>query len=307
MKKRLRWKQLLIKAGLLLILTELIFRFGFDLGSKALYVEDEYCEYKLAPNQNFTRFHATYITNNYGMRSGSVSKKDKKRVLLIGDSVLNGGSRIDQDDLLSTKLQVFLNNISKDQIGVYNISAGSWGPENAYQFVKNYVDFKFDMAILIFSSHDYNDNMHHRKVVGEQVPWPDKKPISAITDAFGNYFIPKLNSVLGTTADHYLNGFDDSEINPGWLAFNNLFKKSKIKYLTYIHPDKKELQNNSYNEKGKKLVHYLDSLDIPIINGLNYEKAANYSDNIHVTKESHLILADVMFNAILKNKLLDEN
>ncbi|MCH2231890.1 MAG: hypothetical protein MK105_16260 [Crocinitomicaceae bacterium] len=303
--RKLNWKKLLLRIIATTLIVEFILRFGVDMGKKALYIENENCEYHLVPNQDFSRFHNNYSTNEYGMRSHKVLKSDKKRILLIGDSVINGGSRIDQEELVSYKLEEQLRSDYGDNVSVYNISAGSWGPENAYQFLINNVDFSYDVAILIFSSHDFNDNMHHRTVVGEQIAWPNQHPMTAITDAFGNYAWPRIKSFLGYKND-YLAGFDDSAINPGWSKFRSTFNQNSINYFVYLHPDKGELEAGSLDEQGIDLMQYLDSLEMPYISGIETEDLDGYTDNIHVNSSSHEKMAETLFKEIMNRNLLNE-
>ena len=74
------------------VLGELIMRWcGFC--DAPLYYNDPYCGYNLVSNQQLTRFGNKYITNEYGMRSDRLKDKEY-RILLVGDSVLNGGGRL---------------------------------------------------------------------------------------------------------------------------------------------------------------------------------------------------------------------
>ncbi len=295
-------KKKLLKLSLLLlsivIVSEIILRFGVDIGDRPLYDEDEWCEYKLQKNQNITRFHNTYQTNEYGMRSHAVSQKDKRRILLFGDSVLNGGSKVDQEDLMSSVLEKKINNLYESQIGVYNISAGSWGPENAYNFLEHYVDFKLDMIVLVFSSHDYHDNMHHRKVVGEQPAWPNKQSLTAIGDLWSNFLIPKIKDVFGSRYD-YLEGFDDSAVNPGWDKFINYAKTNDVPLVVYHHLDIQELQTGELFESGIQLKEKIISNEVTYLSGFDVEEESYYLDNIHLNSEGHQKISSCLEKQIL--------
>ena len=294
MKKKKLMRFFIVLLSLVLI-TELVLRFAVDLGAKPLYVVDENCEYRLQPNQDISRFHNDFKTNANGMRSPEISDKDKKRILLFGDSVINGGSKVDQSELVSSILIEKLSAHYNAQVNVCNISAGSWGPENAYQFYANHVDFNYDMVILLFSSHDYHDNMHFRDVVGEEPAWPDHQPLTAIGDVISNFLIPKLSS---KSQYDYLEGFDDSPINPGWSLFINESKKTGIPLLVYLHPEVSELKSNAWNQNGTELQNLLDTNNVNWINGITFEKESDYLDNVHLDGNGHRTLADVLFNEI---------
>lgn len=100
-----------ILIGSLIILTggEVVCRKVLGLGDPPLYIADSEIEYLLKPNQNLMRFGNEIIVNSWGMRSPEMSSKknnaDELRVLVIGDSVVNGGSQIAQAQLSTSLLQ----------------------------------------------------------------------------------------------------------------------------------------------------------------------------------------------------------
>ena len=301
MKKRYKY---LIALAVIVVVTELVARLGFDIGQKPLYSENTYYEYALQPNQNISRFHNKYITNGYGLRSKNLRKKDKKRVLLFGDSVLNGGTNLDQEETMTYILEDQLVSYYKDSIGVYAASAGSWGVENAYRFLEQKIDFDFDVIILIFSSHDYNDNMHHRKVVGEQPAWPNKQPLLAIGDLWFNGVVPRLNSLIGRNNYNYLDGFDDSNPSPGYTLFKAYSDSLNIPMFVYVHPEKSELKKKSFNSKGLALLKSLEQNNIVNLDGLNTEKEIAYLDNIHINEFGHSAIPNSIFVFIISDNTL---
>jgi hypothetical protein len=298
-----RWLKYLLVLVVLVVLAEIALRIFLDNEQRVLYLEDLTCEYRLAPNQDVSRFHNDYRTNEYGMRSGPLRKTEKKRILLFGDSVLNGGTKITQDDLLNYELQRKLEQKYNMEIGAYNISAGSWGPENAYRYFEHYVDFDFDLIILVFSSDDYHDNMHHRKVVGTQPAWPDQQPYLALTDLYSGFIKPKVKAFFGNAYD-YLEGFDDSPVNPGWDLFVNYARENGKKLLVYHHPNTSELGEKKYNDEGLNLETKLTDSGVLTVRGIEVEQAKHFLDDIHIDASGHAVIAAVLFDAILSYNLL---
>ncbi len=98
-------RPLLICIFIMLFLTifgEIAMRlFGFC--NSPLYYNNPYTGYNLVANQNVRRFGNKFSTNEFSMRSSSLSDGEY-RILLIGDSVLNGGVQTDQEKLASTML-----------------------------------------------------------------------------------------------------------------------------------------------------------------------------------------------------------
>lgn len=300
--KRKLFKYLLILLSLI-VLSEIGLRIFLDNAARVLYQKDEACEYRLVPNQNISRFHNEYQTNSYGMRSGEIRSGQKKRILFFGDSVLNGGSKIDQADLLTQIVEEKLNSFYNVEIGTCNISANSWGPENAFRYLQTYIDFDFDLIVLVFNSHDFHDNMHFKEVVGKEPAWPDSQPYLAITDFLSGYFVPKIESVFGSNYD-YLEGFDDSQTNPGWKLFIDYARANNKELLFYHHPDANELKNGTYTKDGQLLEAFMIQDSVKVIDGLDHEIQENFIDNIHLNKKGHAKIADVIFDEIKMKNLL---
>lgn len=279
-----------------LFLLEIVLKFGVGLGEKPLYYENSNFEYAPQPNQNVSRFHNQYITNSYGMRSAEINKKDKKRILLFGDSVLNGGSDIDQTNVLNVVLDKMIKDSISDDISVYAISAGSWGVDNAYQFLLNEIDFKVDVIGLVLSSHDYIDNMHHQKVVGVQPAWPNEKPLLATTDLIMNGILPKIYNLLGNDKYDYLKDFTNYSPTHGVDRFNEYCELNSIPFFIYFHPDISELENNDYNSKGIEFQKIINQNKVILLDGIDVANKEGYIDNIHLNESGHKKIALALFN-----------
>jgi hypothetical protein len=274
-------------AAALLAFVELLLRFIFGLGDLPVYVEDAYYEYIYAPNQNVKRFGNRIITNEYSMRSLPLSDTDEIRILKLGDSVINAGSQTTHDSLASTILERELSQYFEKKIRVLNIGANSWGPDNALAYIKAHGHFGASMLVLVFSSHDLYDHMHFQKVVGVHPAWPDKKPLSAITDVTGKYIFPwiKQRFYKNYNPYSYLAASAKSNIvNPGWQGFFNYVRENNLSLLVYLHPATDELQAKDYNLKGKEIIKMLQDNEINYMRGIDYELPEGFRDNIHLNE-----------------------
>ena len=293
MKKK--WTKRWVVVLLLLFTAEAVARWGFDLGERLLYQEDPNCEYYMQPNQEVSRWGNRIQVNSYSLRSAPVQNDEFYRIVKIGDSVLNGGSHVDQDSLSSTRLENKLTKIYPQGVRVYNASAGSWGPENAINFVEKRIDFTFQAMIKVFSSHDAHDNMHFKKVVGKHPAWPNQQPAFALTDAWFNGAWPKIKSWLGMGNYNYLKGFDDSAFNPGWKKTYKYCKKNNIPLLVYLHPEVEELKAGTFNENGQEIIRFLEKKKIPYVTGIHENNNEDfYIDNIHLNDQGHRVMADLL-------------
>ena len=162
-----KYKNILLGIGIVTLVggsSELFCRYILGLGTPPLSITHPKIEYMFKPNQNVLRFGNRFITNSYGMRSEQFSqtkKNNELRILVFGDSVVNGGNLTDQSDLATEIVHQKLTELrfnSYQKITVGNVSAGSWGPGNWLAYVKEYGFFDADIIILLISSHDYADN-----------------------------------------------------------------------------------------------------------------------------------------------------
>ncbi|MFI5203391.1 MAG: hypothetical protein ACHQF2_02755 [Flavobacteriales bacterium] len=295
-----RWFYVTV-ASLLLGL-QLVARFVMGLGELPVYIQSDVYEYVYAPGQDIWRFHNRIITNSIGLRSGEPKKSDAVRILKIGDSVINGGPHVDQDNLSTTILEKSLTGEFKQPVRVFNVSAQSWGPDNAFAFMKAHGDFDAKIFVLVFSSHDLHDNMHFKKVVGEHRAWPASQPWCALTDGLNRYFIPIVKGWFGAKTEEYdyLLGFNDSIINPGWQQFIEYTRNKGVKLIMYHHATLTELKNKSYDKYGIQLEEMLQKDSVEVIQGITaISDRICYRDDIHLNEKGHAQLAAVL-NSVLK-------
>ena len=157
----------------LLFILEVFLRQYFGFCNTVLIREDADFEYIAQPNQDRFRFRNHIKYNSFSMRSEAV---DSAAVLILGfgDSVINGGVLTDQDSLATTILSDSLTKIHRNKIQFLNVSAGSWGPDNCFAYLKKYGDFGAKSIYLFVSSHDAYDNMNFEKIVDVSESLPSK-------------------------------------------------------------------------------------------------------------------------------------
>lgn len=195
---------------------EMAARFVLGLGTPPLSIAHPTIEYMFAPNQDVWRFGNHFLTNEYGMRSPPLIGDTRRRVLVLGDSVPNGGNLTDQRALATSLL-------SDDATVYMNASAGSWGPPNMLAYVQAFGFFGADRTVIILSSHDAGDV----PTFGPLDPntHPTTRPFSALYEAATRYLprflpgqavaeaaavpspaggaaIPALRQLLISAADH---------------------------------------------------------------------------------------------------------
>ena len=178
-----------IGAAVALISGELIARYALGLGNPPLSTSHETIEYLYQPNQDVSRFGNRFLVNQYGMRSETFPPEKQSsaetRIMVFGDSVINGGNLTDHSNLATTLLQNELSQSSSNPVIVGNISAGSWGPGNWLAYAKEYGFFEADIVVLQISSHDWKDNPKFKPL--NPNTHPQDQPISAVTEGITRY------------------------------------------------------------------------------------------------------------------------
>jgi lysophospholipase L1-like esterase len=161
-------------------------RFGF--GNPLLYIADPNIGYLLAPNQKTRRFGNQIIVNQYSMRSYDFSLQRPAqtfRVLLLGDSIANGGWWTDQRHTISSLLQQQL----KGDVEVLNASANSWGPRNELAYLQRFGSFESQVVVLLLNTDDLFATAPTSAPVGRDRNYPSQMPSSAIAEVWNRYVI----------------------------------------------------------------------------------------------------------------------
>ncbi|MDJ1172925.1 SGNH/GDSL hydrolase family protein [Roseofilum capinflatum] len=185
----------------LFLITETILRLGFGLGKPALVQADSDTGYRFQPNQDLWRFGRTIIYNQYSQRSDPITPEKTPgtlRILMVGDSVLNGGNPIDQPDTISEKLKVQLEN-SGYPLEILNASSGSWGLGNQWGYLQKFGLFDSDLVILQIGVHDLVQPTSTSDAVGS-IYFPDRPPLLAISEAWSRYAWPRIQGYFPLNA-----------------------------------------------------------------------------------------------------------
>lgn len=211
--RRSNFKIIVLLAVIALVGSEALCRYGIGLGDPPLYQADSQMEYVLQPSKTYSRFHNRFSVNKYGMRADDFpplkSSPSEFRVIVVGDSIVYGGVRIDQEQIDTEILKRDLQRDLARPVVVGNASAKSWGPPNELAYLKRYGTLDADVIVLELSSHDYADAPTFVPVVGIAADYPAKKPPLAVLDLFETYLLPRYLHIGETPA-----GIDKTMINP---------------------------------------------------------------------------------------------
>ena len=299
-----------------LVLADLACRFVIGLGDPPLYETDPTMQYLLQPSKTYYRFHGKFSVNRYSMRADDFpaqkSSPNELRVLVVGDSVVYGGVRVDQHEIATEILKRDLEKSLGRPIVVANASAKGWGPPSELAYVRKFGIFNADVVILELSSHDYADVPTLVPVVGISPDFPNKKPLFALTDLLQTYLLPRYFQV-GAAQVSVDKGFttkagsesEISECRAAERAFFTFARNRGAKVVLVQHLTQPELtgayQPGYYANQAVALeehVPYVDDADELRDKSKRGENPFYPGDPIHLNQWGQPVLAHALRQAV---------
>ena len=294
---------LFVGAILLLLGTEIYLRVRYGLCNAVLMRADDDYEYIAQPKQDRRRLGNRVLYNSYSMRSGEL-KDGSLRILCLGDSILNGGTLTDHEKLATTILSKELTVKIKHEVQVMNVSAGSWGPDNCYAWLKRHGDFGAKMIILVVSSHDVHDTMTFVPVVGKVKAFPVRQYPLALIEVCDRYLFPK-SKLFNMTKDQADAAFrkehhiENTQItfNPGFAAIRDYAREKGIPFVIYLHASQYELTAGAYDRDGQAIMDFCKESMIPFFCDLKNDLSVECfrkNDYLHYSDAGQALLARLL-------------
>lgn len=291
---------------ILIALLEFTLRFVFGFCDAVLYQPSPAYEYVAQPNQHRYRFFSHIDYNSYSQRSDEPDST-KTIVLGLGDSVIFGGTMLDQDSIATTLFS------KETGMQMLNISSGSWGPDNCAAYLKEKGTFGAKAMVLVCSSHDAFDVMSHIPVVGIYPNYPDKQYKLAIWEVIDRYLMPRIKvyfsgkQLLDPDAQVVEKVKSDEGVaqksfnfDPGFDQLLQISEEKHIPFFIYLHPEKGEVEKNEYKEGGKLIIDWANTHHVKLVDGLKEGVTTDmFRDVIHLNEKGQRNLAD-SFKKIFK-------
>ncbi|HEY9852285.1 MAG TPA: SGNH/GDSL hydrolase family protein [Leptolyngbyaceae cyanobacterium] len=306
---------LAVAIGLLLLL-ELGLRFLVGFGNPLIYIADEQIGYLLAPNQRTRRFGNFIEINQYSMRGKTIAPERSPstlRVLLLGDSIANGGWWTDQSEIISQKIAAWLKStfVGKkfQQIEVLNASANSWGPRNELAYLQKFGTFQAQVVILLINTDDLFAAAPTSMPVGRDRNYPDRKPPLGIAEFFSRYL-----SKNQTTENLTGNQTETDLVSRNLAAIEqirDLVRQTNSNFLLAMTPLKREIGNpgpRDYEIKERqRLREFTESQQIAYVDFLGLFNSVQqpetlYRDHIHLSPQGNQLVSEIITQRILDFK-----
>ena len=280
-------------------IVEIILRYAFGFCDAVLYQPSPAYEYIAQPNQHRYRFFSHIDYNSYSQRSDEPDST-KTIVLGLGDSVIFGGTMLDQDSIATTLFS------KETGMQMLNISSGSWGPDNCAAYLKEKGTFGAKAMVLVCSSHDAFDVMSHIPVVGIYPNYPDKQYKLAIWEVVDRYLMPRIKvyfsgkQLLDPDAQVVEKVKSDEGVakkalnfDPGFDQLLQISEEKHIPFFIYLHPEVSEVMSRKYKKGGLMIMEWAKTHHVELIDGLNEGVTVDiYRDVIHLNEKGQRNLAN---------------
>jgi len=304
---------ILVVIGLLIVI-ELGLRSLFGFGNPLVYIGDSQIGYLLAPNQSTRRFGNHIEINEFSMRSSPIAKipaPSTLRVLLLGDSIANGGWWTDQKNTISNLIMNSLKSAIADkyqQVEVLNASANSWGPRNELAYLQRFGDFEAQVVVLLINTDDLFAHTPTALPVGRDRNYPKTKPPLALVEVWQRYVskqqpIPELKALQEEPGDRVAVNLEAIK------QIQVITRQRQRRFLLAMTPLRRELgepgpldyeiqARQRLNEFTKlQQIPYIDFL--PLFNGTANAQAL-YHDSIHMNLQGNQFVSAVIERSLLE-------
>lgn len=270
-----------------LILLEIGLRLLLGLGNPVLYLADREIGYLLAPQQKVRRFGNLIEINQYSLRNSAIEKqrpKDTLRVLLLGDSIVNGGWWTDQQSTISHLLETQLS--QEVTAEVLNAAANSWGPRNQLAYVQKLGTFEAQYIILLLNTDDLFALAPNSAVVGRDHHYPNRRPPLAIMELLQRFLPQSPVPSVKEPGDRV--GFNLQAI----AQIQDLGEQNQAQLLLGITPLLRETTQSGsrdYEQQARqRLAEFLAEAQVPYVDFLPVFQATDspadlYRDHIHLS------------------------
>ncbi|MBE9079505.1 SGNH/GDSL hydrolase family protein [Romeria aff. gracilis LEGE 07310] len=302
----------LLVAVLGILLIELSLRLFWGFGNPPLYVADDQIGYLLAPNQRLRRMGNRIEINQYSMRSPATTIERPAttlRVLLLGDSLVNGNWWTDQSQTLSALIAQPLRTEARPEgyqsVEVLNASANSWGPRNQLAYLERFGTFEATVVVLVLNTDDLFGTQPSPLQVGRDRSYPSRKPPAAIAEFLNRYQkqppIPGLAEIQNEGGDRV--GMNLAAIQ----AIQQQARAAQSEFILVLSPLKREVLPpgpRDYEQVARQrlaelaIAAQIRYLDLLATYQQQSEPESLYRDHIHLSPAGNALVSCLVVEQI---------
>lgn len=316
MKSAIVWG--LVILGVIVAL-ELALRWVLGFGRPPLFVTDPKSGYRLKPDQRLRRFGNRITINQYSMRSGPLAPSGTTlRIMLLGDSIANGGWWTDDSRTLSALLAQALQTalpvatrsrwvpeVTDPPVEVLNASAGSWSPRSEWGYLEQFGLFEARALVLLINTDDLFATAPSELPVGRTLDYPDRNPPLALVELFQVVVPPQPDPELEGLADE-----PGDRVGAALAAIRAIVdyaRRHDCEPMVAITPLKREILPTGprdYELRARqRLNDFLDDLGVTRLDFLSQfanlgDPDALYRDSIHLSPIANTLVTQQLAQAL---------
>ncbi|MGD1104531.1 MAG: hypothetical protein ABSA59_21005 [Terriglobia bacterium] len=298
--------------------SELILR-SMGFGNPVVYRVNPHVGYYPAPNQDVHRYGGEIHINAFGMRSRVVAAEKPAgtfRILMLGDSILYGGSYIDQREIYASRLEDLLNQKpgllpgSPQKVEVLCMGVNGWGPQHELAFVKEFGLFHADLVMVMGPP---ADAYRPRYGIGQFPFFVEGHRPQFAWQEFGDHLLWEYELRLTGAGESFESGPQAGQVLAdgvaAWLGIATLAQAQRARVDFELLPNEEEAREGKAGESTQRV---LDALlpelakrrvpnAYPLLlfrNNLGVPKL--YHDGAHLDTSGHKIYAGYLYDRVLQ-------
>jgi lysophospholipase L1-like esterase len=282
----------------LLAVLELVARFVIGLGDPPLLIRDHAIDYMFAPSRCYSRFHNRVCYNRWSMRAEEFSREKQgcePRMMVLGDSIINGGSLSDQSEIPT---EIARSRLARAGVSctVGNISAGSWGPANLLAYTRRFGWFDADVVVFVFGSADVEDLPDFLPNLGPDHPLDP--PLLAVEELASRY-LPRYLARLGAAPDAPMPSLGPASTperrRKGIAALKSLLEEAEdhvpIRFV-FLHYEAAQLSAPVTEEQ--LFAELSERTGARFVSLRTLEDSTLYTDGVHLNARGQAVLGHVI-------------
>lgn len=266
--------------------------------------------YRVKPSQEIRLFGNVVSYNEQGMRSGPILPApvpDTTRILCIGDSITNGGTRVRQSNTYPSLLQKSLREAGHS-VEVLNASAGGWALENEAGWIADQGVFNSGMLVLQVATHDLFQRMSGSHLVDSNPSFPSTSPSLALIGFWRRVVMPRLGlGKDGRDPGFEAGAYSVDDVRRGLAAIERMraFAAESGAIFVMVHvpqPDGLEPQDELTSIAKAMLEEWATCTETPLIYTSDAIRAAGgralFVDVVHPNERGNAVIASKVASSL---------
>lgn len=263
--------------------------------------------YELVPDQTVRRLGKVTHVNAQGLRGPDLTPSvpaGVSRILILGDSVANGGTQINDSETIAAHLQDDLGH-SGIHAQVTTAAAGGWAVPNEAVWLATHGTQSARLVVLEINEKDLEQPFVDASLLDHNVSFPSHAPISGLQEIVMRYALPRLGLLdpgadPGSTSGAHGNAASAAAMLEAVSQIDREVT-GKGGRLIVLYWDIRMPQTPAVPAQRAALFQRLATLNVPVIrpelNRIN--PPTGFRDDMHPNAVGNLAIAHALTPAVL--------